>query len=298
VNWNKYNESLVMRGEILLDFDVIDNWHVELEKMNEGKKGRKFIYPDSFIKLLGYMKVYFHLPYRQTEGIVRAHASNTLSSIPDYSRICRRINRLNIKINDDDTDKSNLHDDYFVIAIDATGVKVTNRGEWIRHKWNVKRGYLKIHVAVDIKRKRILSLLVTSEQVHDSKVLQELIDDITIKKNKIIDTALMDGAYDSNNNFQFLSFKGIQPAIKVRKDSRCRKTNHYVRNKTVRSQKNNLQQWKDSVSYGQRWIAETVFSCMKRMFGEYVTAIRFENMIKEIILKASLYNWFQTITIK
>jgi Transposase DDE domain len=145
-NWKKYNESLVKRGEILLDFDVIDNWDSELEKMNEGKEGRKFVYPDSFIKLLGYMRAYFHLPYRQTEGVVRAHAANTLPSIPDYSRICRRINRLNIKISDND--KSNLYDDNFVIAIDSTGVKVTNRGEWIRHKWNVKRGYLKIHVAV------------------------------------------------------------------------------------------------------------------------------------------------------
>ena len=108
------------------------------------------------------MRVYFHLPYRQTEGIVRAHAANTLpSSIPDYSRICRRINRLNIKISDDN--KSNLqHDDYFVIAIDSTGVKVSNRGEWIRHKWNVKRGYLKIHVAVDIKKKE--NFIVTSNQ--------------------------------------------------------------------------------------------------------------------------------------
>jgi Transposase DDE domain len=145
-NWKKYNESLVKRGEILLDFDVIDNWHVELEKMNQGKKGRKFVYPDSFIKLLGYMRAYFHLPYRQTEGVVREHASNTLPSIPDYSRICRRINKLNITISSDD--ESNVHADNFVIAIDSTGVKVTNRGEWIRHKWNVKRGYLKIHVAV------------------------------------------------------------------------------------------------------------------------------------------------------
>jgi IS5 family transposase len=295
-NWKKYNESLVKRGEILLDFDVIDNWHVELEKMNEGKKGRKFVYPDSFIKLLGYMRAYFHLPYRQTEGVVREHATNTLPSIPDYSRICRRINKLNITISSDD--ESNVHADNFVIAIDSTGVKVTNRGEWIRHKWNVKRGYLKIHIAVDIKKKRILSLQVTSEQVHDGKVLPKLVDDITIKQNKVIETAIMDGSYDSNKNFQFLSFKGIQPAIKVRKNSRCRKTNHYIRNKTVKMQKNNLQEWKDSVRYGQRWIVETVFSCIKRMFGEYVTAIRFENMIKEMVLKASLYNWFQTITIK
>ena len=144
---------------------------------------------------------------------------------------------------------------------------------------------------VDIKRKRILSLHVTSsEQVHDGKVLPELVDDITINQNKIIETAIMDGSYDSNNNFQILSFKGIKPtAIKVRKNSRCRKTNHHLRNKTVKMQKNNLQEWKDSLRYGQRWIVETVFSCIKRMFGrEYVTAIRFENMIREMVLKASL----------
>ena len=108
---------------------------------------------------------------------------------------------------------------------------------------------------------------------------------------------IADGAYDSNNNFQILSFKGIKPAIKVRKNSRCRKTNHYLRNKTVKMQKTDLAKWKDSVSYGQRWIVETVFSCIKRMFGEYVSAIRFENMVKEMILKASLYNLFQTITV-
>ena len=282
----------------MLDFDVIDNWDNELEEMNKDKEGRKFVYPDSFIKLLGYMRAYFHLPYRQTEGVVREHASNTLPSIPDYSNNSRRINRLNIKINDDDYYRSSLqYDDYFVIAIDSTGIKVSNRGEWIRHKWNVKRGYLKIHVAVDIKRKRILSLYVTSEQVHDGKVLSKLVDDITIKQNKVIDTAIMDGSYDSNRNFQLLSFRGINPAIKVRNNSRCRKTNHYQRNKNVKKQKTDLGKWKDSVGYGQRWIAETVFSCIKRMFGEYVTAIRFENMIKEIILKASLYNWFQSITV-
>jgi len=108
VNWRNYNESLVKRGEVLLDFDVIDNWDNELEEMNKNKKGRKFVYPDSFIKLLGYMRAYFHLPYRQTEGVVREHASNTLTSIPDYSNISRRINRLDIKVDNHDADKSSL----------------------------------------------------------------------------------------------------------------------------------------------------------------------------------------------
>lgn len=58
-----------------------------------------------------------------------------------------------------------------VIPLDSTGIKVANRGEWIRHKCNVRRGYLKIYVAVDIRNNKIISLEVTSEEVHDSKML-------------------------------------------------------------------------------------------------------------------------------
>jgi hypothetical protein len=39
VKWSEYNESLVRRGEILLGFDVIDNWDKELADMNRGKLG-------------------------------------------------------------------------------------------------------------------------------------------------------------------------------------------------------------------------------------------------------------------
>jgi Transposase DDE domain len=47
------------------------------------------------------MRVYFHLPYRQTEGVVRAHADEIAPSyIPDYSTINRRVNQLDIKINE------------------------------------------------------------------------------------------------------------------------------------------------------------------------------------------------------
>jgi DDE family transposase len=84
--------------KVLIGLDVIDNWNTKLEKMNKDKQGRKFVYLDSFIKLLGYIRVYFHLPYRQTEGVVREHGSSTVPSIPDYSNISRRINRLDIKI--------------------------------------------------------------------------------------------------------------------------------------------------------------------------------------------------------
>ena len=39
INWSFYNKSLVKRGEVILDFDVIDSWYNELNSMNNGKRG-------------------------------------------------------------------------------------------------------------------------------------------------------------------------------------------------------------------------------------------------------------------
>jgi len=44
-------------------------------------------------------------------------------------------------------------------------------------------------------------------------------------------------------------------------------------------------------------MVETVFSCIKRTFGEYVNARKFHNITKELIIKASLYNMFVTMKI-
>ena len=79
----------------------------------------------SFVQLLGYMRVYFHLSYIQAEGVVvRAHANDKVPSVPDYSTVNRCINKLDIKI-----DKRIGND--IVITLDSTGMKITNRGEWL-----------------------------------------------------------------------------------------------------------------------------------------------------------------------
>ena len=39
-----------------------------------------------------------------------------------------------------------------------------------------------------------------------------------------------------------------------------------------------------------RWIAESAFSWLKRVFGEYITAKNLENMIRKITTKVFLYN--------
>lgn len=65
-------------------------------------------------------------------------------------------------------------------------------------KWNVqnrKKGYLKIHVAVNIKTKEILALEVTDEKVHDGKMLTKLIDRVLDNQGITkIKSVLADGA--------------------------------------------------------------------------------------------------------
>src|ERR671924_412454 len=239
VNWHSYNESLVRRGEVMLDFDVIDSWEGELTEMNNGKVGEPYDYPDSFIQLLGHMRAYFHLPYRQTQGVVRAHAGAKVPSIPHYSTISRRINKLEIRISE------HIGND-IVIALDSTGIKVANRGEWMRYKWHVRKGYLKIHVAVDIKKKKIVSLEVTSEEVHDSKMLKPLVDHVL--ENNTVTRTLCDGSYDNNNNnFRYLVKNNIEPAIKTRRSSKVRPTNCKARNISVtkQQQQQNFKKWKN-----------------------------------------------------
>ena len=90
---------------------------------------------------MGYATVYFHLAYIQTEGIAQGHAKGKVPSILDYTTINRRTNILDIKIKDDCSSSSKEpKNNYIIIAIDSTGIKVTNRGLWIRDKWNIRKG--------------------------------------------------------------------------------------------------------------------------------------------------------------
>jgi hypothetical protein len=302
IDWPSYNRSLVRSGEILFSYDFLDSWGSEMEKMNNNKKGKPFIFPNSFILAIGYIRYSFHLPYRQTEGIIKATGKRLPSNSPSYGHICKRINKLSIDIKRDGTgdgDGDGDGDD-LMISIVSTGIKVTNRGQWMSEKWNKqnRKGYLKIHVAVDIKTKEVLALEITDEKVHDSKMLKKLVNNVLDNQDKKkIKSVLADGAYDSNTNFKYLEDKKVIPVIKVRRNSIVSIRNNRLRNKEVRLQtiEDDRLKWKKKRNYGHRWMAETAFSTIKRMFGEYTSASRFQNMVKEMMIKVSLYNLFRII---
>jgi hypothetical protein len=129
INWSEYNESLVRRGEMLFDDGFLQNWRAELKKMNKGKEGANYRYPNSLILLLTTVHAYL-LPYRQLEGFLRmmsVHIKRLQEIVPDFTTIWWRVVKMKINLDP----KVNLGRDGIVIAVDSTGIKVTNRGEWI-----------------------------------------------------------------------------------------------------------------------------------------------------------------------
>ena len=78
----------------------------------------------------------------------------------------------------------------------------------------------------------------------------------------------------------------MKPGIKVRKKSIVSAKNNRLRNRETRLQAKDLLKWKAKRKYGYRWwIAEAAFSTIKRTFGEYVSATRLQNMVKEMMVK-------------
>jgi hypothetical protein len=67
---------------------------------------------------------------------------------PSYGQIRRRLSTLDIDDNNNNSSSGRIEDDDdddgdIVIAIDSTGIKVTNRGQYQRDRWNIrKKGYL------------------------------------------------------------------------------------------------------------------------------------------------------------
>src|SRR5450756_764926 len=89
-DWHSYNEALVRRGELELDSSVIEEWNKELKKENDGKVGEPYRYPESYIRLLAFVRLLFHMPYRETEGFVHFLSKHVEGlKVPDYSTMDR-----------------------------------------------------------------------------------------------------------------------------------------------------------------------------------------------------------------
>lgn len=282
-NWKSVNDKYIKEGELFLSFDFLQHWNDEVSVLNEDKRGGQYLYPESLFKYLYPLKHIFHLGFRQEQGFVQALKYLVpIPAVPSYSQIQRRTTQLYI-------DLDVLHsDEKQIVAIDSSGIKLYNSGQWIREKHKKKGPFLKIHIAVNIKTKKAVAIEITEDSVGDNKMAIQLIE--KAQECAPICKGLFDGAYDTYAIWNDLNARGIEPLIRLRKNARINDKKSRCRSQAIKCYKGNEKEWVKATGFGQRWQAETWFSSYKRRFGEHCTATKPKNVLHEVLFKAMLCN--------
>jgi len=284
-DWKKVNNKYIKEGELYLNFDFLETWNKELDELNHKKEGGQYKYPPSLIRFCSVLKVVFHLGYRQEQGALQALGKwVSLPSVISYSQIQRRITTLGLDL----VNSLVNPEDGQIIAIDSSGIKLYNSGEWIREKHKKKKPFLKLHIAVNIKSKQAVAIEITEDSIGDNPLALKLVD--KARKQGRVAKALLDGAYDAYDTWNGLSARGVKPLIRLRKNARINYKKSRVRSQAVKCYKGNEKEWVKATGFGQRWQAETWFSSYKRRFGEHCSSVKPENVLREILFKVMLCN--------
>lgn len=269
--WKIYQDELVLQGEFFFDLQFLENWDNELMGMNKGKKGSPYKYPHSLFKWLS--PLYSFFSSRKLEGSMKqlARYIPRLKSC-DHSTIIERLNQLNLGL---DFDKSKS----YRVAVDSTGNKLTNRGEYITKKWRVQRDWVKVSIVIDRFTKDLLDVEVAlDKEASDSYLAKKHL--ANLQDVKIIDFAA-DGAYYETEIYEKLKQKNIQPVIKMPKNASVKGLDPM--HKAVREmiELGGYEPWRDAFLFGHRWNVEGTNSGTKRCFGEVCRMHKKENCFKE-----------------
>jgi len=274
-NWKEYNQKLIERGRYYINPKFLESWNEEIKKMNARKVGNPYFYPKSMIEFLAILHCKGN-DYRTCEGVLIAISENYKFEFPviSYTQICRRVNSLEINF---ETDEENL-----IVAGDGSGEKSTKRGGWMREKWKVKKGWIKV-VILGTPDGRIVDIRVGTEALDERASVRGMIKDNHKKINKII----LDGLHDCRKTFDLCEKYKIETAIKIRKNAQTKARGSPKRKQEVIFYKSmEHKQWVRKKGYGLRWPAsEGIFSRQKTIFGEYVAARKKRNMYHEVKLK-------------
>ncbi|WP_419820368.1 IS5 family transposase [Acinetobacter sp.] len=286
-NWPSYNQALIKRGNISIWFDPKTQWYAQ----SQAKHGRNQTYSDKAIQCCLMIKSLFRLSLRMVTGFVRSliQLCGLSWTAPDYTTLCRRQKHVDIQIN---YQKSN---DGLHLLVDSTGLKFLGEGEWKRkkHQPEYRRQWRKLHIGIDAKTLQIRAVQLTTNNVSDSQVLGDLLNQIP--SDERIDSVYTDGAYDTKLCRQVISDRHAHAVIPPRKNAKPwkdKKTGSLERNELLKTIKRlGRALWKKWSGYHRRSLVETKMHCIK-LLGDKLSARNFDSQVNEIHARIAVLNKF------
>jgi IS5 family transposase len=287
-NWSSYNSALINRGNLSIWFDPKTQWYAQ----PKGKHGRNQTYSDTAIQCCLMIKSLFRLSLRMVTGFVQSliHLCRLDWTAPDYSTICRRQKHIDIAINFISKSSNGLQ-----LLVDSTGLKFLGEGEWKRkkHQPEYRRQWRKLHIGIDAETLQIRAIQLTTNNVSDSQVLGDLLDQIP--QDEQIDSVYTDGAYDTKQCRQVIADRQAHAVIPPRKNAKPwkdTKTSSLERNELLRTVKRlGRTIWKNWSGYHRRSLIETKMHCIK-LLGDKLRARNFQSQVNEIHARVAVLNKF------
>jgi len=245
-NWPQYNEALRQRGDFTIWFTeaAINEWR----PAKTGARGRPQEYSNHAIETAILIRQVFHLPLRQTEGLINSltRLMNAAICIPDFSSISRRSIVLPRHVLSKALQPGSL------VIVDSTGLKVYGKDEWHQEKHQVpaRRTWRKLHLAVD-ENHQILACELTTPEVGDPTAVPDLLDQIDAP----LETFMGDGAFDGEATSQAVLAKQANAKIVVPPHKRavCSSAGDSQRDQHIRDIKEHGRiAWQKKNDYGLR----------------------------------------------
>jgi IS5 family transposase len=174
-----------------------------------------------------------------------------------------------------------------VMAVDSSGFGGPTKQPFRRRKSGGKgkeRGWKRAHIMCGVRTGIITAAIVTDAHAHDSQQLPDLLD-MACQVFKVKEV-LGDAAYSSAVNFEAVLSKKAMPYFMFKKTA-TGATAGVWRDMYLHF-KNHRLDWEEH--YRKRKIVESVFSAVKRMFGERLRSKGDVAARNELLLKLLCYN--------
>lgn len=265
-NWAEYDAGLRRRGSLTLwvTDEAIAGWQAA-PRPTPGGQSR---YSDLAIETGLMLRLAFHLPLRQTEGLMASvfELMGVSLATPDHSTLSRRAMTMTSI-----SKGCRLPDGPVHLLIDSTGLKVYGAGEWLQEKHGVKarRTWRKLHLAVDADTGLVMASTLTANDMGDPSQVAPLLD----QANAGIGSVTADGAYDGAPTYDTIAARAgnipviipphVTAVLSASADHHPSQRDQHITVMAVRGRIG----WQKETGYGKRSLVETAMGRYKTIIG-------------------------------
>lgn len=287
-NWAAYDAALKNRGriDVWIDEDALTHWYAE----PAGKRGGQEVYTDFAITTTLQFGAVYGQRLRQTEGFLESvfRLGGIALQVPDHSTLSRRGETVSVRV------PKTERNEKLVFVVDGSGLKVYGEGEWKvrQHGKSKRRTWRKIHLGITPDGE-IRAAELTTNAVSDDEVCAYLLAQETLA----IFAFAGDGAYDKRKVYDLCEERHIadirippRANARIWRHGNCHDPPH-PRDENLRQiRATSRTQWKASVGYHVRSLAETAVFRFKTTFGDRLRARNMAQQRTEALIKAAALN--------